>query len=270
MKNKRIALLTTVINWDLYKRSSVYFPDSTERYVIDGTNGMYGIESIFFMIKKLKNSSIDWLVMADEDVLFIDPEGIHSIIDKMEKENFLVCGARDGGAMELRNHNPNSINTFFSIINFRRLKQLWNSKEILKNQYILQNEFDDYPKDSSIPFDAMSLYESYYCFYFWLRRKGEKILFLNAKTPFNDGITTLLFDTNNKTLLYHTWFARVYGKNEEQTTRIDEIFNLLKPANNQYKQPIIFKDKLFFLKKFYRIQKRRIRAILNFKKLKND
>lgn len=114
MKNKRIALLTTVINWDLYKRSSVYFPDSTERYVIDGTNGMYGIESIFFMMKKLKNNSIDWLVMADEDVLFINPEGIHSIIDKMEKENFLVCGARDGGAMELRNHNPNSINTFFN------------------------------------------------------------------------------------------------------------------------------------------------------------
>ena len=69
-KNK-IAILTTVANFELYSHTSRYFPKDIKKYVIDGTNGMHGIHSIIYIMHKLKNEAIDWLIMADEDVIFV-------------------------------------------------------------------------------------------------------------------------------------------------------------------------------------------------------
>jgi hypothetical protein len=55
----KIALLTTVINWDLYKKSSQYFPEGIQKYVIDGRDGMFGIDSIYFMMEKFKEMDVD-------------------------------------------------------------------------------------------------------------------------------------------------------------------------------------------------------------------
>ncbi|WP_262710848.1 hypothetical protein [Flavobacterium franklandianum] len=38
--NSNIAILTTVINHELYQKSSQLFPQNIQKYVIDGTNGM--------------------------------------------------------------------------------------------------------------------------------------------------------------------------------------------------------------------------------------
>ena len=46
MKSENIAILSTVINFDLYAESSKYFPNDIQKYVIDGRTGMYGIDSI--------------------------------------------------------------------------------------------------------------------------------------------------------------------------------------------------------------------------------
>lgn len=97
---------------------------------------MFGIDSIFFMMKKLKGKGIEWLIMADEDVLFLNPDGIYKIIDFMKKENYILSGVRDGGQIPNRTYSPYVINTFFSIINFRELENIWDSKSILLNQYI--------------------------------------------------------------------------------------------------------------------------------------
>jgi hypothetical protein len=35
---------------------------------------MHAMDSVRYMFTKLKNEGIDWLIMADEDVLFIQPE----------------------------------------------------------------------------------------------------------------------------------------------------------------------------------------------------
>ena len=51
----KIAILTTVANFELYKKTSVFFPKGIKRYVIDGTNHMYGRNSIVYMISKFKN-----------------------------------------------------------------------------------------------------------------------------------------------------------------------------------------------------------------------
>ena len=113
MDKSKIAILTTVANFDLYKKSSVLFPSNCQKYIIDGTNGMHGIHSVLFMMKMLKGKGIDWLVMADEDVIFSNSNSVFDIIDEMKAKQITVCGVRDGGMVLHRKQSPFVINTFF-------------------------------------------------------------------------------------------------------------------------------------------------------------
>jgi len=269
MNNSKIVIISTVINQELYQKSSQLFPKNVTKYVIDGTNGMFGIDSICYMMKKLKGTGIEWLIMADEDVLFVNPNRVFSLIEKMKDENYFVCGVRDGGVIPNRYFSPFLINTFFSIINFKELELIWNEKEVLKNQYINDNEFKEDLNELKEAYDAKSIYEPYYCFYFWLRRKGKKILFLDASAPFlDDRITTLVCDSKSEKLLYHTWYARSYGNNEKHTKRINKIFELLQFENINITKPIVFKHKTFFLKQ--KIKKFFRKLMMKFEKIMNS
>lgn len=258
--SSKIAILTTVANFSLYYKTSVLFPDAIQRFVIDGTNGMHGINSILFMMEKLKKENIDWLIMADEDVIFEKPEVIFSIIEEMNENNYMVSGVRDGGVVTHRDRNPFVINTFFSIIDFKELINLWNKKEMLKQQYILENEFDDDLKNLIYKYDKLSLYEPYYCFYLWLRRKGKKILFLDAKMLEDSISNSIIY--NNIEFLIHTWYARSYEENEKHTCRINILLDkilfkndALKIKTNQSKTTYLKKSsfkRVQFVKKIYR------------------
>jgi hypothetical protein len=264
MKNN-ISVLTTVANFDLYKKSSVLFPFNCEKYIIDGTNGMHGIHSILFMMKKLKGKGIDWLIMADEDVIFINPHSVFDIIDEMKAKQITVCGVRDGGMVSHRKQSPFVINTFFSIVNFKEIESIWNESEILENQFVKKNEFSDDCSNLLYDFDVKSIYEPYYCFYFWLRRQGKKILFLDSKMD-DDSISNYVF-YNNKEILCHTWYARSYGVNETHTNRIERIFKKLNFEDSVKSKTIIFKDKTFFIKqtmsKLYKIIEMKIKKSKN-------
>ena len=65
----KIAVLTTVANFELYKKTSIYFPKGVKHYVIDGTNRMYGINSIIYMMSKFKNLGMD---QATQELLNIE------------------------------------------------------------------------------------------------------------------------------------------------------------------------------------------------------
>ncbi|WP_395059656.1 hypothetical protein [Flavobacterium sp.] len=250
IKESNIALLTTVANFELYKKTSPLFPQNIQKYVIDGTNGMHGYDSIKYMLNKLKNKNIEWLVMADEDVIFSNPNAIFEIIEHMKHNDYSVCGVRDGGMIPHRKQNPYLINTFFSIIHFSEIENIWKKKEVDKNQYIKKNEFDDNLSSLIHEYNVSSIYEPYYCFYLWLRRKGKKILFLDANVPFEeDIITNSVNDHRGNKMLYHTWYARAYGVNEKHTKRIDKIFSLLSVKNDNFIKPIIFKDNTFAFRK---------------------
>ena len=246
MDNK-IAILTTVINNELYQKSSKLFPKDIRKYVIDGSNGMHGLESTFFMMKRLKGKDIEWLIMTDEDVIFEDSKLIFEIIDKMMYEKYTVCGVRDGGHILHRNYNPYLINTFFSIINFKEIESIWNKKEVLKNQYVLNDEFDDDLSNLNEPYDKLSTYEPYYCFYLWLRRNKKQFLFLDTKLPFQDDELTNAVYFEEKILLYHTWHARSYGVNKKHTDRINKVFGILQFKNETIINAIILKHKTFFI-----------------------
>lgn len=266
--NRNIAIITTLINKDLYQKSAQLFPKGVQKYVIEGGKGMFALDSLCYMMKKLKGSGIEWLIMADEDVLFTHPDGVYDIIDYLKENDFILCGVRDGGQVKTRKQSPFAINTFFSVINFKKLEQLWDSTAVHKNQYILPNEFQEDLAALKEEYNAMSLFEPYYCFYFWLRRKGEKILFLDATEPFEeDGLTTLVFDTNGKELLYHTWYARSYGENEKHTQRIDKVFDLINFDAAKNPEYIYFFDRLFYFKN--QLKKNSIRVKMKLELLAN-
>lgn len=248
MDSSNIAILSTVINKELYKKSSQLFPQNIQKYVIDGTYGMHGLDSIFYMMKKLKGKEIDWLIMSDEDVLFENSDMVFELIHKMKIENYTVCGVRDGGLISHRKENPYVINTFFSILNFREIELIWDENEVLKNNYTIDNEFDDDLRSLKGIFDIKSTYEPYYCFYFWLRRNKKEFLFLDTDQPLIDDEISNAVYYQNKVLLYHTWYARSYGINEKHTKRINKILNKINFEDIETSIPILFKDHTFFIK----------------------
>lgn len=254
MKNNydRIALVTTVSNKLLYRKTVKTFPDNIDLIAIDGTRGLFGIDSIKFMFNKLSSQKYDYIIMADEDVLFINNKEVFNLVDKMRRENIVVCGVRDGGVLSWRGKNPYLINPFFCILDFKQIKLIYNENEIEKNQYILENEFNDDLSTLVYKFDKNSIFEEYYCFFLWLRRLNMNFYFLNAiSNSFeNDLETTTVFDDRGNALLYHTWYARTYGKNEYHTARIDKIINICVHDKDLKKVKIIWlKDVFFNIKK---------------------
>ena len=253
---KKVGIITTVSNWDLYNKSLPFFPSDIKLFAIDGTKGFYGINSIRFFMKKLKKYDLDWLIMADEDVIFTNPENVFDLIGFMEKEGYAASGMRDGGVLKWRDKNPYLLNTFFTILNLKEIFPIYDEGEMMSNQYILENEFQE---DLVLPFKNYqkdSLFESYYCFFLWLLRKGKKIYYLKGLNPFPNE-TTLVLDHKERELLYHSWYARLYNQNEYHTERINFILKKGRLNRNDLK-PIVFKNHSFHLKKFIRKQLGRI------------
>lgn len=250
MHKENIAILTTVANFELYKITSKLFPKGIRKYVIDGRDGMHGIDSLYFMFKKLKNEGVKWLIMADEDVIFKESDAVFSIIDQMDRERLTVAGVRDGGMVNHRVNNPHMINTFFSVLNFKDVLDIWDENKVRKNQYLIPNEFEEDKLDLKGKYDTDNLYEPYYRFYLWLKRNGKQFLYLNANMLEDDISNTVIF--KDQTILYHTWYARSYGVNEKHTKRINKILSNLNVDINSSKlgeDVTIFKDDFYAVRK---------------------
>lgn len=249
MPNSNIAILTTVANFELYTITSKLFPKNVQKYVIDGRKGMHGIHSLYYMFKKLKHENIDWLIMADEDAIFTNADAVFEIINKMKTESITVAGVRDGGVIKHRTFNPHLINTFFSIINFKKILEIWDKTEVKNNQFIKENEFTLDTKTLITDYDVNSLYEPYYCFYLWLKRKNKQFLYLDTKMHEDTIANSIQF--NGETFLYHTWHARSYGVNKKHTNRIDTILHEKKIEVNKISNNldyILFKSPYFAIK----------------------
>lgn len=259
----KIALLTTVANFDLYEKTRSYQPAGIRKLVIDGRGGMYGLDSIFYAFEELPLQDVKWLILADEDVLFLENRALTRIIEEMESANYTVAGVRDGGCLNHRNFNPYIPNTFFCVLDYQNISTIYSRKEIQKQQYSSPKEFTEDLKHLHVEFDTTSLYEPYYCFFLWLKRKNHKFLFLNADLlhPDTDELATKVYALDNKPFLIHTWYARAYGKNETQTKRINEILKTHAPSSNSKpNEAEIYKDHFYKYKLGLRKLRRRVQT----------
>ncbi len=125
---------------------------------------------------------------------------------------------------------------------------------MLSNHYINEGEFNEDISSLKYPYNVKSMSEPYYGFYFWLRRKNQKLLHLDVELPFEDDrITNTVLDLNGKPILYHTWFSREYGDQRgRHTKRIDRVFELFSSTPKCDNNPIVFKDIFFPLRDRYR------------------
>jgi hypothetical protein len=254
MINKsKIAIVTTVISRKLYTKTASLFPKGIDKYIIDGTNGMYGLESINYMFRKFENKKYDWIIMADEDVFFYEADLVFDIIKSMLKNDFSICGVRDGGVIKHRYHNPEAINTFFSIINFRDLKGKYNLKEIKSFQNYTPELYKN-KNYSQLPhcFDIKSMREPYYCFYFWAHHNNYKFLYLDTINPVGDDeVGNVILSPSGEKIAMHSWYARAYGVFDDQTLRLNnfiEDFDIVNAAID-WNEVILLKNYFFNWKK---------------------
>lgn len=225
IEKEKIAIVTTVCNWDLFERTKHFFPKNIKIFAIDGTSSFYGIKSMVFFMKKLKKHNIEWLIMADEDVIFTNPEKVFDLIEYLHTNNYTVSGTSEADRFETWSKHPYVINTFFGILNLKEIYNIYDEKEMLKNQFCIENEFSN--KKNWMPnyeYPINSLAEPYYCFFLWLLRKDKKTKFLNISRPYKDDVlTTAVHDHNGDAFLSHTWYARFYKTDNFHTSRINKI-----------------------------------------------
>lgn len=249
-KKPKIAIATTVSNWELYRQTSKSFPKNIELFAIDGTKGFYGLRSLVFAINKVKKLGFQWLIMVDDDVVFKNPEKVFDLVEYMQLNNYAVGGMRDGGTLRWRNKNPIVVNPYFCILNLSEVNTTPRIKQIKQHQYINENEFrlDHYALHYK-NYDINSLFEHYYCFFFWLKRNNNSFLYLDAKVPFKNE-TTLLLTHKEEEFLYHAWYSRFYNQDLYHTNRINEVLKFVDSATPN-RQFTLLKNPVFNIKHFF-------------------
>ena len=249
----KIGIVTTVASFNLYNRTATLFPKEIDKIVIDGTNGMYGLNSIDFMFSKLKNKGYEWIIMADEDVFFYDSDIVFDLINYMDNKDLDICGVRDGGVIQHRFHNPEAINTFFSVINFKKINEKYNYREIKVFQRYLPELYLNKAYDFlQYSFDIKSLKEPYYCFYFWALLKDFKFLYLDTINPVGkDEIGNIILSPTGEKIAFHSWYARAFEVYEDQTIRINSFLNdfEIENASIDLKKILVYKKPFFNCKK---------------------
>lgn len=255
----KIAILTTVANLKLYKKTATIFPTGIDKIIIDGSKGMYGLDSIDYMFRKLKNKKYEWIIMADEDLFFYNSNAVFDLIEYMSKNNYDICGVRDGGVIQHRFHNPEVINTFFSIINFKNISKKYKYQSILQHQKFIPELYKDKDyKFLSYNYDIKSLKEPYYCFYFWALLEQFKFLYLETINPVgNDETGNIILDVNGKEMAFHSWYARAYEVHDDQTIRINSFLKEFDIEN-----AAINLDNVQILKKRFFNWKKRLKVFL--------
>ena len=223
MKYKN-ALVSVSQNDHLFRKTSVTWPEKFDLIKIDGSNGMCGLEAIFLLFQK--QLSYKYVILIDEDVVVENPAIFHKIVDYMDGNKLDIVGLPDADMGEVRKFNPFACNPFLCFIDYQRVLKKFCKKEILNNQFIKKKEFDIDFTISISNTDTLSLKESYYCFFFWLRRKGFRFGYLDSNQDFseNDPITTSIYF--NKSLIgHHSWYAREYGRDLTHTQRINNLLS---------------------------------------------
>lgn len=258
--SNRLAIVTTVSNWRLYRKALKTFPTEIDKIAIDGTKGLYGLSSILFTLKKMRKTSYDWIIFADEDVFFNKNINFYCIIKFMISNNYVVSGVRDGGAINHRKYNPYAINSFFFILNYKIIKNKISESDIINTKYLNSKNLNLDNLNLNLEYNLNSFYEPYYSFFFWLLNMGLKINYLNLINNYfkNDKYSTVVIDSNNKKLLVHTWFAREYGKSSIQTNRIDKIFDVFSNLKNE-NTFVVWKDYKSTLKFWIKLLKKKFK-----------
>lgn len=234
MFDHNIAIVTVNSGGGLLNKSIQTWPNDFQVYSIDGGDGLYGLEAIHLAIQKLQK--FEFLIFLDEDVFMENSKLIRALIEKMVDEKIDVYGVRDAFIGDIRQFNPEVLNTFLFIMKLKNVLPIYCINEIKKNQYLVPHEFGNKISVQPGNYNYEILAEPYYCFFLWLKRKGMNFKYLKTSQNYfeNDSITTTIY-VDDLIFCHHTWYAREYNKCNIQKNRINKVISSLsligKPRN---------------------------------------
>ncbi len=167
----------------------------------------------------------DWIVVLDGGAFLTVPSRLEGLLEFMVENDYHCCGMPDGGVVPARAGSPLVFNPFFLIVNAKKLR-IW-----FKRKPIPETPFDpayqnDLPKHLLRGDYSLAAKKPYDFFSYSLRKKGAKLLALDAIQWVRDGGTTILSDHERRPFLLHTWATDRFS---EQKPRFDQAqkFSLL-------------------------------------------
>lgn len=191
-------------------------------YVIDGSQGRYGLAAIRHAIE---NVSARRAVLLDEDAFVLDNERLRDLVASSAQRGLDAVGVPDGGVVGMRVHNPNALNPFFNILDLASIRRVWDAEQCLSWMGRGSEMTAPWPPASllkpEVPY-VFDDYEPYYCFYFWLNHVGLTTGYLNAYTH-SDGVSTVVLDHEQRPLVVHSWYARKFDDGPMRDRILDVV-----------------------------------------------
>ena len=245
MKNKlKIAIVSNMLNVNLYIESSSFYSNLFPKFEIInvyGKNKLFGLKFFHHIIQTLFD--YDWIIVVDEDCFITNQKALIDLLQHQIDNNIDCSGMPDGGVISHRDYNPVAINPYFTILNLKKIRSIYNKKAIDNTRYtpelkkhapthLFKKKFDasSYPTMQKLPKrKAFGVKykdnEPYYKLFFWMLKNGLKFLYLDAYNYDNgDEFTTILKNHEGVDFAYHTWYAREY--NGKHKSRIDNIIKI--------------------------------------------
>lgn len=136
----------------------------------------------------LRDEDCDIAVNIDEDAFVVGPQALLDLIRTVEREDYANAGCRDSGEALPRSGDPAVTNPFFNILNLRLIRSRLDWHKLRRHDTDL---------------------EPYYPLFRWMAEEFETLYLPAAKHP--DGISTILYDPENRAICMHSWFARFYS-----------------------------------------------------------
>lgn len=219
----RIKIYARSFSPELYKLSKGLYPPGVETVRLTDRSA----DGYFYAM--LRDKECDIAINIDEDAFVTDPEAVMALAQRVYEEGWANAGTCDCGPGCPRCHNPIVTNPFFNILNLKLIREKYEGpgqirafdyhavKEQMKADF-LEQVTETLKCDFGI-YD----FEPYYSFYLWLAY-NFKTLYLPARRH-KDGMSTILSDGSGHDLCLHSWMARKYKVQMDQTYRIDSLIN---------------------------------------------
>lgn len=218
----KIEIYTRSMNVDLYRlsQSTINLPYPRRRRLFTSADG--------YFFDDIMRSKADFIINIDEDAFIVDNEKLKNLLEYVLDHNYINCGVPDGGVIEIRKHNPLITNPFFNILNVAEIRKKFKVNDIVRNYSVHKKEFEKFaPMHLMRSIYEFDFYEPYSPFFIWLAT-NFKTLYLDADEH-NDKISTVVKDHLGQPFLLHSWYSRVYGKDDQQTRRINNLIKEAKP-----------------------------------------
>lgn len=219
----KIKIYTRSFSPELYRLSKALYPAGVEAVrLTDRTADGY-----FYAM--LRDKECDIAINIDEDAYVTNPDAVMALAQRVYEEGWANAGTSDCGPGCPRSHNPIVTNPFFNILNLKLIREKYEGpgqikafdynavKEQMKSAFLAQ-----VPEPSSGDFGIYD-FEPYYSFYLWLAY-NFKTQYLPSRRH-RDGMSTILSDGSGHDLCLHSWMARKYKVQMDQTYRIDSLIN---------------------------------------------